>query len=284
MKAKFLLILITTALSVSSCKENDANTPIDPSTTNPDWCFTVDNNPSYIWPAFLYSKNSKLKRIYQVDSQMVFVQTLSEYTYNNSGKIEKIIYPASDNSYDEYKYDTIGQLSSIARYSNNEITQITSFSYDESGNKIKEEVEDMVKESIFYGLSYTLFKYSNNRFVKTESYQNDSLKFYQLYEYNDSNELIKENLFAPDDDSYVTTEHTYAEGLPVIYDGLLIYSVTYSGNDKEKGFLHDIKRYYDLNGNMTLTIDNMPMLSNSILPDGKQPAFLERRIYEYYEN
>jgi len=272
MKTKIFLILAITSVLLTSCKDDDKN-----AITDTNWCDTPPNSDSYRWAAFLYPKDSKLKRIYQVDSQYVFIQMLSEYVYDDSGRIEKVNYPTSDNSYDDYKYDTSGRLSSISSYRNNDLTKTDTFTYDESGNKIKEEIDDMTEGSLYYGVSYTLFLYDNNRLSKTENYQNDSLKYYQLYEYNDSNELIKEKLFVPGDDSYVTTEHTYAEGM-------LIYSVTYSGDDKENGFLFDTKRYYDLNDNMTLTIDNMPFLSNYMSPDGKQPAFLERRVYEYYGN
>lgn len=252
---------------LTSCKDNETHAISEPPVT--------DNLlASFRWSAFIYPKNSKLKRIYSVDSQYAFVQTLSEYRYDDFGKIEKIIYSASDNSYDEYKYNTNGQLSSISRYISNDLTQITTFTYDDSGKKIKEETENRVEESVFYGLSYTLFKYDNDKLVKTEDYNKGTLRSYKLYEYNDSGELMKEKLFVPDDDSYVTTEHIYAEGL-------LIYTVTYNEDDKESGFMFDTKRYYDLNDNMTLTIDNMPGLSSLFLPNGKQPTFLERRIYEY---
>jgi hypothetical protein len=267
MKAKIILIMMLASVFLTSCTD-DNNTSL-----YTEWCGTEANLPSYRWDAFIYPKNSKLKRIYQVDSLFVFVQTLSEYKYDKSGKIEKVISPASGGFYDDYKYDTEGQLSSILRYKNEDLIQITSFTYDESGKKIKEEIENKSEGTVSYGLSYTLFIYDKDRLEKMESYHENTLKYYELYEYNNSNELIKEKLFVPGGDAYVTTEHTYAEGL-------LIYSVTYNGTVKD-GFMHDTKRYYDRNDNLTLTITNMPGLSSMIPADGKQTEFLERRIFEY---
>jgi hypothetical protein len=193
--------------------------------------------------------------------------------YDESGKIKKVISPSSGGFYDDYKYDTEGRLSNILKYNNENLIQIATLTYDESGRKIKEEVENNSEGTVLYGFSHTLFIYDNNRLVKMESYHENRLRYYKLYEYNNSNELIKEKLFVPGDDAYVTTEHTYAEGL-------LIYSVTYNGNVKD-GFMYDSKRYYDLNDNMTLTIDNICGLSSTISQDGKQAIFSERRIFEY---
>jgi hypothetical protein len=267
MKSKIMLIMMIATVSLTSCNDG-SNTPLDT-----EWCGTEADMSAYRWAAFLYPENSKLKRVYQVDSQFVFLQTLSEYTYDESGKIEKVISPSGGGFYDDYKYDTKGQLSGISKYNNDNLVQIITLTYDESGKKIKEEIENKSEGTVSYGLSYKLFTYDNNRLAKMESFHENTLKYYKLYEYNNANELVKEKLFVPGDDTHVTTEHTYAEGL-------LIYSVTYSGNLKD-GFMNDTKRYYDLNGNMTLTIDNTPGLANMSAPGGEQAAFLERRIFEY---
>jgi hypothetical protein len=271
MQVKFLVLIIAIA-GLTSCGNGMEENPV----IEPEWCGMPPGYDSYRWLAYIYPKNSKLKRIYQVDYNYVFVQMLTQYEYDESGKIIKTFFPGNEKMYDDYEYDGKGQLSSISKYDNNVLRQITSYFYDESGKKIKEQIENRSDGTVLYGISYTLFIYDRDRLVKTEKYYKNALKYYIRYEYNDANELIKEKLFVPGDDSYVTTEHTYAEGL-------LIFSVSYSNDDRKNGFMFDSRRYYDLNDNMTKIIYNTPGLSSTISFDGKPKAFLERRIYEYYE-
>jgi hypothetical protein len=51
----------------------------------------------------------------------------------------------------------------------------------------------------------------------------------------------------------------------------------YSGDDKESGFMFDTKKIYDRNGNLVMTITDMPGMSSN--PNLKH--FYETRRYEY---
>jgi antitoxin component YwqK of YwqJK toxin-antitoxin module len=267
MKTKLLLLLTMAIVLGTSCGEDGKNVLFE----QEEWrCGTVDDGPWYRWSAFLYPAGSKLKRVYQVDPDCAFARTFEEYEYDGAGRIAKIVFSSSGKHYDEYTYNAAGQLVSVLRYGNDELERITSFVYDASGNRIREDVENRTSESS----SHTLFVYGNNRLVKTEHYENGRMKFYKLYEYGDSGELLKEKLSVPDEDGCVTTEHLYAEGL-------LVHSFSYNEDNREGRFLYEKKYYYDLNGNMTLKVSNMPGLSSAVNPDGFQSDFIEKRVYEY---
>jgi hypothetical protein len=225
----------------------------------------LNNDTEYRTNEVLYSRNSKLKRVFQCypDNSS---QAISEYEYDNLGRIHKIIYPTSDYSYKIYKYNTNGQLTNIFFYSTNSVVNIIfTYTYDTNGNKIKEEIEN-----IDAGTSeYTLYFYENHRNTKSEHYTQGTLNFYILYEYNSSNQVEKEFFSipnVPDDEPPIVTEHAYNEGL-------LIYSITYNG---AKNLMWDSKKIYDMNDNLVKTIENFPGLSS--IAGGN---FYETRRYEY---
>jgi hypothetical protein len=236
-------------LVIAGCDKSDTS---DLSGTD----YTEWNSTVYLTNEVIYPKNSKLKRKIQTNRDNSY-SPFEEYEYDVLGRIAKTIYPGS--MYDNYEYNENGQLSGISRYDNSTLRQITSYTYDREGNRTKEEVMNTETGTISYTV---LYKYQNRQLVKSEhhhKYDNDmpESRYLKKYTYNSSGEPVKEQLFSvPDDGSYVITEHFYK-------DGLLFYSVTYSGDDKKNGFMHDKKRIYDLNSNLVKTIGDMPALSSS---------------------
>ena len=94
---------------------------------------------------------------------------------------------------------------------------------------------------------------SGGKFTKQEHYEGNKQTYYIIYEYK-SDKLVKEKFFVPGEKDFITTEHLYEEGL-------LVYSITYSGNP-ESGFGRDERNYYDRNDNLIKCVANIPGLSS----------------------
>jgi len=248
----FYVPAVLVLLAAAGC---DTNAPMDipegfaGHTEEWDEAFYVTNDVTY-------PKDSKLKRVIQMNEDNTYSQLLEEYEYDNSGRIEKRIFPTSDGSYHSYGYNNKGQLSSISKYYDSTLTQRIAYEYDGQGNRTKEQQTDMETGQL---TSTTLYIYDENgKLVKSEhwvetAYAGNTHYIIQ-YSYNSSGELIAD-------------------------DGLLYYTVTYSGDDKESGFMFDTKKIYDRNGNLVMTIHDMPGLS-STLPVVGQHSY-ETRRYEY---
>ena len=231
----------------------------------------IENDPvihDYRVDDVLYAKGSKLKRVYQVfDNSKNLV---SEYQYDDFGEISRVDFLLA-RRYDIYQYNAKRQLETIStfdEYLENSpvLIQTISFTYDANGNEVKMlyEWENLNHEKQTY---YYLYYYSGKRLTKRESYKDDQLSSFVLFEYKNGL-LKKEKLYVPDSDDFLTTEHSY-------HENLLIYSVSYIGNP-ESGFSSDIKLYYDHNDNLIKTISNIPALSSTITTD-----FFSTMEYEY---
>ncbi|MDR1780399.1 MAG: hypothetical protein LBR50_06685 [Tannerella sp.] len=277
MKRQWILGLAIMGLLAATACSGD-NEPASESTNyvndEPTTSVSTDWDESvYLTKDVLYPRNSKLKREYRVRSDGTYSLS-SEYQYDNLGRISKILYSTSG-IFLLYEYDAKGLLSSISRYDNDQIISVIIYSYDDVGNKTKEETKYVETSAVSSTISYIYDE--TGKLVKSEH-----LEFYDYiggdayyiieYEYNSDNEMIIERLSVPGDESApVITKHFYK-------DGLLYYSVTHgSGNY----FLSDKKRIYDLNGNLVKTITDMPGLSSTINEDGSPLHFYETRAYEY---
>jgi len=182
--------------------------------------------------------------------------------------------------YDLYVYNGSRVLSKISRYYGNILKGETIFTYDSSGNKIKEETKNVGNETEMQVNPRTVtYSYDNGKLVKSEEYfqyLNGEISHYFIkYEYNSAGELVREKLYVDDENDYSTTEYYY-------HDGLMYYSINYY-KDRNSGFGSDSRRIYDLNGNLVKTVDNVPGLSSSKSSDGKQPPFHITTKYEYYQ-
>jgi hypothetical protein len=234
----------------------------------------IENANEYKTDEVLYPKNSKLKRVLQVFSDNS-VNEFYSYEYDESGRICKEN-SLTAYSYGVYEYDTKSLLTSISHFfvspqppASPVLERKHTYIYDETGNKIKETIERFTDPE---GSEYTLYKYEDKKLVRSEHYTQDKNDFYILYQYNDAGEMIRENLAVPgaEGEDPVITEHTYQAGL-------LVYSITYSG--EKTNLMRDSRKIYDLNDNLVMTIDNMPGLSSTY--PGK--PFYETRRYEYFK-
>ena len=229
----------------------------------------------YLTNDVLYPKNAKLKRVIQSPVWE------SVYQYDTEGRIGKILYGKEPEylQYDIYAYNENGLLSDISNYYRDILVDKTVFSYDDSGNIIKEETKPGDDPEMQGNPRTVNYSYDNGKLVKSEEYfqylNGEISHFFIKYEYNKEGELIREKLYVDDDNDYSTTEYYY-------HDGLMYYSINYY-KDRVSGFNSDSRRTYDLNGNLVKKADNMPFLSSYMPPDGKQPAFIVTTEYEYYQ-
>ena len=193
----------------------------------------------------LYGKGSKLKYIYHQD------RFYAEYKYDESNRISRIDYGVDTYAYEIYQYNTKGELEKISSYylQNLSLGHTVVYSYDAKGNKEKELIDYTDNRETVYNL----YKYSDGKLTKQEHYEGNKQTHYIIYEYK-GDKLVKEKFFVPSEKDFVTTEHFYEEGL-------LVYSITYSGNP-ESGFGHDERKYYDKNDNLIKTVSNIPGLSS----------------------
>ena len=257
----FVMIMFVIPFLLVGCEKNEID--------NESFDFKIFD---YRVEGVLYSKDSKLKRVYQVwsdDNKML----RAEYSYDNLGRISRSDTDYGDwKYYDLYLYNVKGQLerkSSYEKYLENppNLRQTVTYSYNIDGNKIKELVEWEDSNSKTQTMYY-LYQYDGKKLTRMETYENDSKKYYLVYEYK-GDVLIKEKLFVPDDKDYVTTEHFYDQNL-------LVYSITYHENPKS-GFMHDERKYYDHNDNLIKRIGNHPGLSSM----AGATSFLVMWEYEY---
>ena len=267
MKTKsFILSAACLALSLMASCSND---PVD------DKDFASWDASAYLTNDVLYPKNAKLKRV-------IFSPVWEKvYQYDAKGRIDKILYGSEPEylQYDIYAFNETGLLSDISNYYKDILVKKTVFSYDDSGNKIKEETKPGNDPELQGNPSSVTYSYNNGKLVKSEEYfqylNGEISHFVKKYEYNNDGELIREKLYDNDENDYSTTEYYY-------HGGLMYYSITYY-KDKVSGFCCDSRRTYDLNGNLVKQADNIPGLSSSMAPDGKQPAFIVTTEYEYYQ-
>lgn len=173
------------------------------------------------------------------------------YQYNEKGLLEK------ESFYYIVTFDNLPNL-----------RQSVSYLYDEKGNKVKEEISDsdycqiisyfydnngnIIKEQReaskgLGSVAYDLYQYDAERPVRKDSYIDEHLQCYTLYEYT-GNMHEKRISFTslPKYFNYNSTTELFYE------QNLLVYSVKY--NKKFGVVAYEERRYYDQNDNIVKTI------------------------------
>jgi hypothetical protein len=196
--------------------------------------------------------NAKLKQVLlfsNIDSQDP-ISIVEEYEYDDNGKISKVSSPMYDNGtivgtikYDLYEYNSSGQLMKIINYNANLNSPTgfinlknTSYSYSTDGKKIKETIEYPLA-----GISeYSDFEYQNGLLSKVKNFSGNKLESFTEFQYDKSDKLIKETLYASDDHCISYTIHSYTGSLKTKSD---LYTST---NDHYRS----INRTFDINNNL----------------------------------
>jgi hypothetical protein len=211
---------------------------------------------------------AKLKQVLlfsNIDSQDP-ISIVEEYEYDDNGKISKVSSPMYDNGtivgtikYDLYEYNSAGQLMKINNYNANLNSPTgfinlknTSYNYSKDGEKIKETIDYPLA-----GFSeYSGFEYKNGLLVKSIKYYRSKLENYTEYQYDKSDKLIKETLYASDDQCISYTIHSYTGSLQTKSD---LY--TYPNNTNYRS----INRTFDKNNNIiTLESKELSLYSSMI--------------------
>ena len=215
----------------------------------------------------LYSKGSKLKRVYQVYSEES-KRLQAEYQYDTYGRISRVDFGTESNRFDIYLYNSKGELEEISSYYDlPNPFKIIVYTYNTEGKKIKEQTKWSAGVT---SVEYDLFQYNGKKLVRQEHYEEDHQTYYKVFEY-ESDELVREKFFVPGSPDYGTTEHFYDKTL-------LVYSVSYSNNSKAD-LMGDDKKYYDWNDNLIRKVENIPGLSSSTYYPGL--TFYVTSEYEY---
>jgi hypothetical protein len=202
--------------------------------------------------------DAKLKQVLlfsNIDSKDP-ISIVEEYEYDDNGKISKVSSPMYDNGtivgtikYNVYEYNESGQLKKIMNYNANINSptgfinlKITSFTYSTEGIKIKETIEYPLG-----GITeYSDFEYQNGLLSKIKKYSGNQLENYTEYQYDKSNKLIKETVYAADDQCLTYTIHSYTGSLQTKSD-LYVYSTN--------AHYRSITRTFDKN-NKLITLDS----------------------------
>lgn len=210
--------------------------------------------------------NAKLKQVLLFsnrDSQDP-ISIVEEYEYDVNGKISKVSSPLYDNGtivgtnkYDLYEYNSSGQLIKIMNYNSNINSPTgfinlknTSYIYSTDGKKIKETIDYPLG-----GISeYSDFEYIDGLLFKIKEYSQNKLESYTENQYDKSGKVIKETLYAFDDQCISYTIHSYTGLLQTKSD---LYD--YPSNDHYRS----INRTFDKNNNIiTLESEELSMHSS----------------------
>jgi len=210
--------------------------------------------------------NARLKQVLlysNIDSKDP-INIVEEYEYDADGKISKVSSPMYDNGtivgiikYDIYEYNMTGLLVKIMNYNANLNSPTgfinlknTSFSYSGDGRKIKETIEyPQIGNS-----EYTDFEYANGQLVRIKKYSHNLLESYTEYQYDKSDNLIKETFYGSDDQCLTYTIHSYTGSLQTKSD---LY--TYPENTHYRS----INRTFDKNNNIiTLESKELSLFSS----------------------
>lgn len=212
--------------------------------------------------------NAKLKQILlfsKIDSEEP-ISIVEEYEYDEKGRISKTSSPMYDNGiivgtikYNLYEYNSSGQLAKISNFNANLNSptgyinlQNYIYSYSSDGKKIKEFIENLngvISE-------YSVYEYKDDQLVKIKKYSHNALESYIENQYDNSGRLIKESLYASDDQCISYTIHSYSGFLQVKSD-LYVYQ-----NDSH---YRSIKRTFDNNNNLiTLESNELSLYSSAM--------------------
>lgn len=249
MKTKLYLfgLFSLSVLLILSCQKED-------STPAP-----VDSTPA--------SMNAKLKQVllYSTLDSKEPMSIVGEYEYDEAGRISKVSDPMYINGtitgtheYDLYNYNSLGQLIKInhytAKFDSPEFTNLknTSYEYLPDGKKMIETIEYPLA-----GISeYSDFEYANGILSKTSKYWRNKLESYIVYEYDNSNKLIKELFYTADGKCLTYTTHTYTGSLQTKSDFYV-----FSTNDH----FRSVNRFFDKNNNiLTLESKELKLYSNAL--------------------
>ena len=251
----------------------------------------------------LYEKDSKLKNISYVESvnSMKGGIIITQYEYDERGRISKVSQPMYKDgtpifengtivglySYSDYVYNNEGLMDKIIYYHSNiyagfQNLETHTYSYDKDRNKVKEVIE--YPRALPFRTDSTLYYYDNNRLKREDKYSEGyhgievwSSKFTTFieYEYDNQDNLVKENYYSADDNplfSYSSSYLGYLEKAPysiikhIYQNGLNVKT--------EIGNIREIRRYYDKNDNLIyLESEELSMYSSTMSCVTK---------YEYY--
>ena len=238
----------------------------------------------------LYAKGSKVKNISYVESVNSKKRGMitSQYEYDEWGRISKVSQPRYEDgtpifengtivglfSYSDYVYNNEGLLDKIIYYHSNIYAgflnlQTHTYSYDKSGNKIKEVIE--YPQITQDRTDITIYHCDNNRLKREDIYNggvfNKGLISYTEYEYDNQGKLIEEiTYFTGDNTSYKMTKHNYQ-------DGINVKTEIFNHNNGKTEQIREIRRYYDKN-------DNLIYLESEELSLSSSMSYVTK--YEYY--
>ena len=211
----------------------------------------------------LYAKGILLKRVYHYSDNTRSLY--SEYKYDESDRISRIDYA---NSFHVYLYNVKGELETISTYHESESSPVlfstVVHSYDNEGNKIKEQV--IPENDKLLGMT-TSYQYTNGKLTKQEIVVDGQSPQIILFEYKDD-KVTKSKSYFQDDCS--VAEHFYDQDL-------LIRSISYKA-DYPKFIERESRYYYDLNDNLikaATIVDRMRYLSSLSGP------YIDSVEYEY---
>ncbi|MEO9484203.1 MAG: hypothetical protein ABJG47_12180 [Ekhidna sp.] len=254
----FLPVFIAIAILGSSCQEDDS----------------LENG----------IHSGKLKRIITRVSTTASSSSVSEYVYDEEGRISKVSLSTYEGeeivklfNYDLYTYNSQGQLEGIQHFSANNnspsgfISLINyTYAYSNDGKKEKEHREYPQLSSS----DYSLFKYENDVLSIIEKYEKDSdeLEYYILNKYNDSGNLVRETKFSRDSTPFWYEQHSFENGLNVRTD---VFG--YPGLEPVETHLKEIIKTYDENNNLAIRE------LRELYPFNSGFSRFKYYSYEYYE-
>ena len=250
----------------------------------------LEDDDNFLVSNISYTRNAKLKNISyteSVNSKKGGI-IITQYEYDKQGRISKESRPMYENgtpmfeagtivglfSYSDYIYNNSGQLEKMIYYHSNLYAgflnlQTHIYSYDTNGNKIKEVIE--YPQITQDRTDYTIYHYENNRLVREDIYNggvfNKGLITYIVYEYDNHGKLVKEtNYSAEDNTPGRIAKHSYENGLNIKTE---IFN-SYMNNER----VGEIRRYYDKNENLIY------LESKELAPYSSAMSYVT--IYDYY--
>ena len=244
-----VLIICVFPFLIVSCGKNGMDNNIDTDD------YRIDN--------VLYAKGSLLKRVYQSSDNNRSLY--SEYKYDELGRISRIDY-ANRNGYETYLYNANEMLEKIFHYVEDPLTLISTvvISYDDEGNKTKEQSFSHIDEMLEVNRSY---EYTDGKLTKEEIVVDGQTPQILHYEYN-GDKLVKVKSYFMD--KCDVTENFYVQDL-------LYRSIGYDAN-YPKFIKYEVRYYYDRNDNLIKRAINDSMRGASSLYTG---PYIDSWEYEY---
>lgn len=129
--------------------------------------------------SYEYNMDKTLSKEICYDKSELFYTTVYSYSDNNK-RYKYTVYSSNSKDYCEFIYDNNGRLSIERNSDEKQLLQTKYFTYDDSGNLIKKEVDEKCR-SIIYHEIYTYN--SENRLIQTARYDNNKLSYTDNYTY-----------------------------------------------------------------------------------------------------